>query len=86
MTTLFTLTDKALLMRAAREFDARAQALYDSHVGLWNASQKKCAEDKREHDRLRRDAHDLRTLAKRLIVPAGATEPVPLPPQTKGKP
>ena len=74
MTTEFTLTDKALLMRAAREFDARAQALYDSHGGLWNASQKKCAEDKREHDRLRRDAHDLRTLAKRLSASGVAVD------------
>lgn len=66
----FTGVDKALLQRCARGADAQADALYGKHDGQWSARIKECADDKREHDRLRRDAHDLRALARRLGMPA----------------
>ena len=59
---VFTGPDKALLDRAARSFDQQAVALN------WEAIEdsKKRKSAKLVYDRLKRDAHDLRTLAVRL--------------------
>jgi len=62
----FTPIDKSLLQRTARRLDAEAQALYDKHAGIWPDSKGPAAKDKLEHDRLRRDARDVRALAGRL--------------------
>ena len=57
--------DKALLDRAARLLDGLATVIEKQTGGVWGGSGK-ARKAKVEHDRLRRDAFDLRALAKRL--------------------
>ncbi len=61
----FTLTDKSLMLRAARILETDASVLEASHGPVWSATAEGPAA-KREHDRLLRDARDLRTLCKRF--------------------
>lgn len=64
---MFTNTDKALLDRAARRATASAACLKSLHPS-WGAS-KDSKKAKLEYDRLMRDAHDTRNLAKRMVPP-----------------
>lgn len=64
---MFTNTDKALLDRAARRATASAACLKSLHPS-WGAS-KDSKKAKLEYDRLMRDAHDTRALAKRMVPP-----------------
>lgn len=62
--TTFTSIDKALLLRAARHLEERALNLEVSNSPWGATPEGKIA--KRVFDRLKRDARDLRSLAKRL--------------------
>lgn len=65
---MFTTIDKALLMRAARHLETRARNLEVSNLPWGATPEGKVA--KREYDRLKRDARDLRSLGQRLSKPA----------------
>ncbi len=64
---MFTMTDKSLLDRAALRTTVAANCIKSCHP-IWGATadSKKA---KREYDRLMRDAHDMRALAKRMVPP-----------------
>ncbi len=64
---MFTMTDKALLDRAALRTTKAANVIKSVHP-IWGAS-KDSKTAKREYDRLMRDAHDMRALAKRFTPP-----------------
>lgn len=63
---IFTGVDKALLDRAARLMEIRADAMYEAAGGNWGAT-KESRKAKDEYDVLMRDARDLRALGKRLL-------------------
>ena len=65
---MFTLTDKALLDRAARMIHVQARELRILHeAGGW-ASTEAGRKAKQEYDRLLRDERDMRALGKRLCT------------------
>ena len=66
MANEFTLTDKALMLRAARFMVEEAAVLAQSHGPVWAATADGVVA-KRQHDRLLRDARDLRALVKRFV-------------------
>ena len=71
----FTLTDKSLMLRAARILEGDAGVLESSHGPVWSATADgKTA--KREFDRLLRDARDLRSLVRRFEA---LHPPIPVP-------
>ena len=72
----FTLTDKALMLRAARLMVEVAQVEAASHGPVWSATPDGRVA-KRRYDRLLRDARDLRALTKRFEVlhPPVAVDP-----------
>lgn len=65
MALIYTLTDKTLMMRAARKLKEQADQLLACYGANW-AESKATREAKREFDRLLRDERDLRMLAKRF--------------------
>jgi hypothetical protein len=67
---IFTNTDKALLLRAARLLLADAKALEDSHGKNW-VENDAAKQAKLEFDRLHRDVRDLKSLVKRLEAVTG---------------
>ena len=71
----FTLTDKALMLRAARILKEDALALEREYGPVWVATPEG-QEGKRVYDRLLRDVRDLKALVKRLEV---LHPPVPSP-------
>lgn len=65
---MFTLTDKALLDRAARMINGAAKELRGQYeAGGW-ASTEAGRKAKQEYDRLLRDERDMRALGKRLCL------------------
>jgi hypothetical protein len=85
----FTLTDKALLDRAARMINGEAKALRLEFEAVGWAVTEAGRKAKQEYDRLLRDERDLRALGKRLsahfdvkaaprvLKPAGNPESTP---------
>ena len=74
----FTLTDKTLMLRAARFLNAEAAVLEASHGPVWVATQEGIVA-KKQFDRLLRDARDMKTLVRRLeaLHPPVAAPKVP---------
>lgn len=70
---IFTGVDKALLDRAARLMEIRADAMYEAAGGNWGAT-KESRKAKDEYDLLMRDARDLRALGKRMLRVARQVE------------
>ncbi len=65
MALIYTLTDKTLMMRAARQLKEQADVLLNRYGTNW-AENDESKDAKRKFDRLLRDERDLRMLAKRF--------------------
>lgn len=65
MALIYTLTDKTLMMRAARQLKEQADVLLNRYGTNW-AENDESKGAKRKFDRLLRDERDLRMLAKRF--------------------
>jgi hypothetical protein len=65
---MFTLTDKALLDRAARMINGSAKELRVEYEGSGWATTEAGRKAKQEYDRLLRDERDMRSLGKRLCT------------------
>lgn len=65
---MFTLTDKALLDRAARMINGAAKELRAQYEASGWASTEAGRKAKQEYDRLLRDERDMRSLGKRLCL------------------
>ncbi|HEX6992401.1 MAG TPA: hypothetical protein VF151_10965 [Gemmatimonadales bacterium] len=70
-----TTLDRALVLRAARLLEQQAHDLRSAHtiLGAWQSGTEE-RKVKQEHDRLLRDARDLRALGTRMKAPAANGE------------